>query len=325
MLRRILFSVASGIALALVNSIDTPTSAQQAASASDRNAPGPVQLHAGNIENLYRLSPQLLSGGQPEGIGGFTALKDLGVKTVISVDGAAPDVASAERAGLRYVHLPVGYDGITRDQALQIIKAAKALPKPIYIHCHHGKHRGPTAAALCGLATEKWSTDQALQWLTKAGTAPEYRGLFQTVRTFKPPSNEELARVAESFPTQARVSSLVEVMVEIDGLWDRLKLSREAAFGAPPKHPDIDPPHEALQLSEHFRELLRRQNFPTRSDDFRNKLRGAEKAATQLHEALKSRDEDPSARRKNAESAFQQTAKACTACHELYRDNVPAP
>src|SRR5262249_10275117 len=125
------------------------------------DAPGeqraqPERIDAPGIENAFRLSPRLLSGGQPEGEMGFETLKRLGVKTVISVDGSQPDVEAARRNGLRYVHLPVGYDGIPRDQAILLVAAIRDLPGPVFVHCHHGKHRGPAAAAVCALATEGW-------------------------------------------------------------------------------------------------------------------------------------------------------------------------
>jgi len=39
---------------------------------------------------------------------------------------------------LRYVHVPIGYDGITKPLALQIVAAARLSPEPIFVHCHHG-------------------------------------------------------------------------------------------------------------------------------------------------------------------------------------------
>src|SRR5262249_53233573 len=151
------------------------------------------------IENAFRLSPRLYSGGQ-SGPESFAALRDLGIKTIVSVDGSQPDVEAARRVGLRYVHLPVGYDGIPRDRAVRIIKATRALPRPVFVHCHHGKHRGPTAAALCGVASEGWSKGQALAWLKAAGTSPDYHDLFATVDRFTPPSADELTEAGDAFP-----------------------------------------------------------------------------------------------------------------------------
>ena len=109
---------------------------------------GPVPVEVERLHNVYRLSDRLYSGSGPEGDAGFSSLQTLGVKTVITVDGAAPDVARAERFGMRYVHVPVGYDGIPREEAWRLAKAARDLPGPVYVHCHHGMHRGPAAAVV---------------------------------------------------------------------------------------------------------------------------------------------------------------------------------
>src|SRR6478752_3279438 len=52
----------------------------------------PERLDVRGIENVYRLSPTLYSGGQPEGAEAFSALKDLGIRTILTVDGSRPDV-----------------------------------------------------------------------------------------------------------------------------------------------------------------------------------------------------------------------------------------
>ena len=74
----------------------------------------PERLDLPGLENVYRLGPQLYSGGEPRGEEAFAALRALGIKTAISVDGATPDTETAQKFGIRYVHLPVGYDGIPR-------------------------------------------------------------------------------------------------------------------------------------------------------------------------------------------------------------------
>src|SRR5579863_6419147 len=49
--------------------------------------------------NAHWLTPRVLAGAQPEGAAGFKDLAALGVRTVISVDGARPDVELARQAG----------------------------------------------------------------------------------------------------------------------------------------------------------------------------------------------------------------------------------
>src|SRR5581483_3702797 len=83
------------------------------------STPEAVAIRPPGLKNAHRLTDRVLSGAQPEANVAFRELAALGVKTVISVDGAAPDVASAHKAGLRYVHLPIGYDGIPAARALE--------------------------------------------------------------------------------------------------------------------------------------------------------------------------------------------------------------
>ena len=65
-----------------------------------------------HLHNCFRLSEHLTCGAQPESDDDFAALAAAGIRVIVSVDGAAPDVAAAKRHGLRYVHAPFGYDGI---------------------------------------------------------------------------------------------------------------------------------------------------------------------------------------------------------------------
>src|SRR5687768_8269328 len=58
-----------------------------------------------SLHNVYRITDKLYSGSGPEGDAGFGSLRDFGVTTVASVDGARPDVEAARRRGLRYFHL----------------------------------------------------------------------------------------------------------------------------------------------------------------------------------------------------------------------------
>ncbi len=243
-------------------------------------APGPVAIQAEGLENVYRLNDRLYSGSSPEGDEGFRSLRRLGVRTVLSVDGARPEVERAERHGLRYVHLPVGYDGIRRGRGLEIARAVRDLPGPVYIHCHHGQHRGPAAAAVV-LLCEGASAEQAADWLRLAGTDPRYVGLIGIPRTFARPRPGEIDQAPADFPAVSAIPDLARHMVEIDGLFDRLKLIREAGWASPPDHPDLDPAHEALLLAEHFREAARVVP-PTRPPALRESLSAAAGHASDL-------------------------------------------
>jgi protein tyrosine phosphatase (PTP) superfamily phosphohydrolase (DUF442 family) len=281
----------------------------------------PQPLHADGIENFFKLSDNFYSGSLPEGEKAFAELKKLGIKTIITVDGAKPDVETARKLGLRYVHLPFGYDGIPTKQAFNLVKAARELPKPIYIHCHHGMHRGPAGAAVICEATENWTTNQALAWLTQAGTATNYVGLYESVASFRPPSEAELEKLPNQFPEKSEISPLADTMVEIDGRFDNLKLIKKAGYEPPMTHPDLIPAHEALLLEELFKELNRSAEIKKRDKDFRGKLDDAEHAVSELRSAIESKPNLlHEADKMKLSVAFDKVTSSCATCHKAHRN-----
>jgi protein tyrosine phosphatase (PTP) superfamily phosphohydrolase (DUF442 family) len=289
-------------------------------------APATVQpLQVSGIHNLYRLTPDLLSGSAPESDSAFAALAQLGVKTLISVDGARPDVEAARRHGLRYVHLPHGYDGISPDLQLRLVQAAQWLPGPVYVHCHHGKHRGPATAAVICMANAGWTSAQATAWLAAAGTATNYVGLYQVVQRFEPPTPAQRQSSSPNFPETAPVSGLVEAMVGIDRRWEHLRAVRAAAFRPPAEHPDLVPAHEAMLLTELYREARRLTESRDRGPDFLVQLEAAENLAVQLRLELEEFAVSPTPERQlKLDALFNAAAQQCTSCHRAHRDAVPA-
>ena len=237
---------------------------------------------------------------------------------------AKPDTALAQKHGLRYVHLPHGYDGINTRLQLRLAKAARALPGPLYVHCHHGTHRGPTAAAVVCLANQGWTPDQAEAWLVAAGTATNYAGLYETVRQFKKPTTEQLASIAinaANFPETSSVSGLVDAMVAIDERGDHLKAVRAAGYRISKQHPDLRPPHEAVILGEQFREAQRLPDSISKGADFIARLKAAEAEAKEAEQLLWlfAADTRP-ALRAQLDRTFDAMAQSCVACHRTYRD-----
>jgi protein tyrosine phosphatase (PTP) superfamily phosphohydrolase (DUF442 family) len=277
-------------------------------------------IEAAGLPNFLRISENLYSGGSPDGEEGFRSLRRLGVRTVISVDGARPDVETARKFGMRYVHLPVGYDGVPRDRALQLARAVHDLPGPVYVHCHHGKHRGPAAAVAAELCLDdRCTVERAEALLKKAGTDPRYKGLVGLPRSLQRPTAAELDHASTDFPEVAVISDLARHMVEIDDRFENLKLVRKAGWRQPPDHPDVDPPHEALLLAEHYREAARLE-LPGRPEELRRWLKDAESHATELEQRLQPGKDKGPIDGEAAEAAFQRMAATCTQCHAKYRD-----
>ncbi len=270
------------------------------------------------LQNLFVLGANLFCGSAPEGEEGFASLARLGVKTILTVDGAKPDVAAAHKFGMRYLHIPHGYDGISTNTQAALVKAAQSAPGPIYIHCHHGLHRGPAAAAVICMANQGWSPAEGEALLKAAGTGSNYTGLYRTVRDFHPPAPEQLRAQPGVFPEQAEISGLIDLMVAIDERWDLLKAVRKAGYKTPPRHPDLQPAHEALILREHYREAQRLDEAARRGSDFLQRLRAAENASAELEDLLRT---EPAAKSPALlDARFDAVAQACSACHKKYRD-----
>jgi hypothetical protein len=173
------------------------------------------------------------------------------------------------------------------------------------------------------LATEGWDQAQARSWLERAGTDPKYKGLFTTVEGFKIPSVGEVEGVTtDQLPERAEVPALVETMVEVDRIWDRLKEIEKAGFRTPKDSPDLDPPHEALMLSEHFREASRHAEVKTKSESFARCLATAERDAKSLEAALRefASSPGPTALEKT-KASFARVGQDCMTCHARFRDN----
>jgi protein tyrosine phosphatase (PTP) superfamily phosphohydrolase (DUF442 family) len=276
----------------------------------------PKKVESTTLPNTYWLTSKILSGGQPQGEAGFEDLQELGVRTVISVDGAKPDVASARKFGLRYVHLPHGYDGIPKERLLELTKAIRELPGAVYIHCHHGKHRSPAAAAAACVSAGFLDHEQALAVLAAAGTSPGYRGLFQTVRKARQIDAKTLDAAHVEFRESVDVPPLADAMIAIEHTHDHLRLIASAGWKPTTEHPDIDPPHEALLLREHFTELLRTKDVISRPAAFQSLLRQSESNAQGLEDLLRRANFDE----RQANDFFERITSDCTACHQKFRD-----
>ena len=275
----------------------------------------PKKLDAPHLPNAYRIHDKVISGGQPDGEPAFKELADLGVKTIISVDGATPEVALAKKYGLRYVHLPHGYDGVPDGRAQELAKAVDELPGPIYIHCHHGKHRSPAAAAVACVTAGLIDPANAEMVLQTAGTSPNYRGLYQSAREARPLTHQELSHVKSDFPETAAIAPLAEAMVTIEHKHDALKQMAAANWKAQPGHPDLTPAHEALLLREEFEELLRAPEVQAKPAAFLQSLNDSHSAALEFEEAL-----NASAPPDRLAASFERITTNCTICHQQFRD-----
>ena len=161
------------------------------------------------------------------------------------------------------------------------------------------------------IALRGWSNTRAIAKMRQIGTSPNYGGLYKTVEEFTAPQAAQLDAADNSFPESSDVPPLAETMVLINQHVEALAKVRKVGWSRLTGHPDIDPPHEALQLRELFRELGRSEK--KRPRPFRNWLSESENAATRLEKALRGND------RNSAGKAYGRLLSTCARCHGTYR------
>lgn len=267
------------------------------------------------LHNVVTYAPDVICGGVPEGEEGLQTLAAMGVRTIVSVDGATPDVADAERLGMRYVHLPISYDGVSAERQLQLAQVLASMPGPVYMHCHHGKHRSAGALGSAVVLAGKLTPEQALERMAVSGTAKEYAGLWRAVSEAKALDADALRADPAAFPSVSKVTGMVATMAEIDLVFDLVRQAQKANWQAPTDHPDLFAPKETARLAKLFVNLRGDADSQRMPADYQAQLQHAIEASQQLDRAVQAKDL-PSATR-----LFEVMGKTCKDCHQTYRDN----
>jgi hypothetical protein len=308
-------TLALGLAAVLAACAGSPESAPPPAPAASH---GDVREggEAAGIHNMAEVVPGVFRGAQPEGEKSFAYLASLGVKVALSVDGARPDVETAAKHGIRYVHVPMEYSGVTREEQVRMAKAAVEIEGPIFVHCHHGKHRGPAASSFVAMARTSMTPAECIADMRKAGTDPKYSGLYGDVGAFRPVTAAERASLTDAdIGPVAKTSDLVESMVKVDAGFDRMKAVKKAMWKSPADMPDVKPSHEARILAERFRELARLNDSRLEAADFKGWVTESENASWDLEKAIEAGDGAAAAK------ALDRVNTTCNACHEVYRNH----
>jgi len=280
------------------------------------------RLTTKHLPNAIQIHDRVISGGQPVGELAFREISELGIKTVISVDGLKPAIELAKKFGLRYVHLPHGYNGIQQERIEELAKAVRDLDGPIFIHCHHGTHRSPAAAAAACISAGLIEPSEGLPILKLAGTNENYKGLFESVGSAAKLNSEFLDQLSPDFPETAKLLPMAEAMVELDRTHDHLKRFAESGWKSLPDHPGLTAAYEALLLGEHFTEMLRMEFTSEQSEGFSKLLKESESDALLLEKAIRQWNTTGNSTSvpANVTEAFRRINTNCTNCHTQYRD-----
>ncbi|MCC6229080.1 MAG: cytochrome c [Phycisphaerales bacterium] len=270
------------------------------------------------LHNVVAYHDGFYSGSVPEGDAGFDVVAGMGVMTIISVDGATPEVEYATVRGLRYIHLPIGYNGFDDARKLEIARATRdAMAKgPVYVHCHHGKHRSAGAAAAAAVSLGWMTPDEATARMKVSGTAPNYKGLYACAAASTAVGADVLDRVPANFPQAAPPKGFIKSMVELDEINEHLKLIEKAGWQSPKDHPDLVPAAEAGRMADILRVLSTGDRAASKPAGFAAGLKGNGDAAQKLEDLLAAGERD--AARFSAQ--LKIVAASCKDCHAQFRD-----
>lgn len=258
----------------------------------------PMRSKSSRIPHYRKLSDRIHCGAEPVTREHFRRLQELGVRHIISVDGAPPNLKSAAHYGLQYTHIPFGYDGVPPQAYLAITRAVRELKGPIFIHCHHGKHRGPAAAAIACRVEGTADRARAAAILRESGTSPDYAGLWASVREFeRPPASQTLPALK---PTR-KVPPMAQAMARIARQLDRFEKASAA-----------ERPQAAILIYEGLRESHRLQTS-LHTKEFQNWMAGSRDLARRLYDA--SREDETT-----VPTALAALRTSCTNCHAAYRN-----
>ena len=340
-LNRALVALAACVAVAAASPASPDGSAKRAGEAAQTAPSIPTLADDAprdypGIHNVVAFADGFYSGSVPEGDAGFDSLVALGVKTVISVDGAIPEVDKAKARGMRYVHLPIGYDGFDDARKGQLVRAVRDLAKPIYLHCHHGKHRSAGAAGTVGVSLGWITNDVAIARMKVSGTAEGYKGLWACTAKAAPMMAAAIDAARADFPEVTKPDSMTAAMVTIDEVFDRLKIVEKNAWVVPKDHPDLAPAADAGKLADLYRLLDGDTHLAALADDaartdFRALLAAGSERADALETMLAAgapkstgvAESDEAAiveHRKKLSAAMKQITANCKDCHVKYRD-----
>jgi hypothetical protein len=228
---------------------------------------------------------------------------------------------------MRYVHLPIGYDGFDDARKVELARAVRDLPRPIYIHCHHGKHRSAGASATIAVSLGWLTPDLAADRMKVAGTAAGYTGLWSCTANAVPLAAAIIDAAPADFPERTTPTSLVAAMVEIDDVHDRLKRAQKAGWRAPNDHPDLAPLADAGRLADLYRLLDDDAQLAGVPEAERAVVRewlvreGLAAARLEgLLEAMDASVPDRAALNLRADASLALLGASCKACHQQHRD-----
>ena len=258
-----------------------------------------------SLKNVYLLTGKLYSGAEPTDRAAYEELQSMGIRTLISVDAIPPNTSLAAEYNIRVIHLPIGYDGISDQRIKELAFAIQSSSKPVYVHCHQGKHRGPAAICAGALALGIIDHEQADAFMTKAGTSESYTGLWSAVEGVEKLATIEPMPLSEHTPARTISKTMSKIGKQATVLDDIVYHGKTA-----PIDQAQSPAVYAAQIHNLFRTLETSDEAKEYGQEFMDDLEHATQAASNLETVLGKNDAGL------AMDALDALKNSCSRCHD---------
>ena len=127
----------------------------------------PVVLEG--VPNLHRINDRLYRSAQPTAEG-MANLKELGIKTIVSLRSFHSDRDEIWNTGLEYEDIFMKAWHPEREDVVRFLRLASDPERtPILVHCQHGADRTGVMSAIYRVAVQGWSKEEAIREMVQGG------------------------------------------------------------------------------------------------------------------------------------------------------------
>jgi tyrosine-protein phosphatase SIW14 len=123
---------------------------------------------AAPLENFYRVNADIYRSAQPE-VKDLSAIKALGIRSVISLREHHDDPKEFASAGLELYHYPMNAGKVSTDDLIAVLKLIWTAPKPVLVHCQYGSDRTGFIMAGYRCAVMGWDVQESIRELRLGG------------------------------------------------------------------------------------------------------------------------------------------------------------
>lgn len=136
--------------------------------------------HFKSIPSFYKVNKNLYRGGEPD-MDGLTRLKNMGIKTIVSLGQSADDVnsekAMAQAFGMDFYNIPMSVEETPTDEQVLLFLDIVINQNnfPVFVHCKNGRDKTGAMIAMYRVIVDAWTIKEAYQEAKALGFWP-YHG-----------------------------------------------------------------------------------------------------------------------------------------------------